>query len=137
MAEIAITRVYAAPREEVWAAWTKSERLAQWWGKRGWRATDVELDVRPGGAFRVTSVSEDGAAMSSDWVYREVVAPERIVFGAPGEDREAVVTFAALDGDRTEMSFRTTIAPYLRDRAAAGMDSAFDRLAEHLQGAPR
>jgi uncharacterized protein YndB with AHSA1/START domain len=133
LAEIAITRVYDAPREEVWDAWTRPERLAQWWGKRGWRTASLEMDVRPGGSFRVVSVSDDGAEMASDWVYREVIAPERLVFGAPGDDREAVVTFAELAGGRTEMHFRSTISRELRDRATAGLASAFDRLAEHLQ----
>jgi uncharacterized protein YndB with AHSA1/START domain len=132
LAEIAITRVYAAPREEVWAAWTRPERLAEWWGKRGWRTASLEMDVRPGGAFRVTSVSDDGAEMSSDWVYREVVAPERLVFGAPGDDSEATVTLTELADGRTEMLFQTTISRELRDRAAGGLASAFDRLAEHL-----
>jgi uncharacterized protein YndB with AHSA1/START domain len=136
--EIAITRVYDAPREQLWAAWTQPERLAQWWGKRGWNTSFVEMDVRPGGIFRLTSVSDaDGAEMSSHWVYREVVEPERLVFGAPGEADEAVVTFAELAGGRTEMRFRTTISQAMRERAAGGLASAFDRLAEHLQGALR
>jgi uncharacterized protein YndB with AHSA1/START domain len=138
LAEIAITRVYGVPREEVWAAWTEPERLAQWWGKRGWTATSVDLDVRPGGAFGVTTVQDAGGAeMAQRFVYREVVAPERLVFGRPGEDAEAVVTFASLADGRTEMHFRTTIAPALRDTAAGGLASAFDRLADHLQSRPR
>ena len=41
--EITITRVYDAPRELVWRAWTEPERLARWWGKRGW-STPLVLD---------------------------------------------------------------------------------------------
>jgi uncharacterized protein YndB with AHSA1/START domain len=134
--EIAITRVYDAPRELVWKAWTEPERIATWWGRRGW-STPVEsvtLDVRPGGIFRLNSISdEDGREMPLDAVYREVVEPERLVFGAPGRVN-AVVTITDLGDDRTEMTFRTTLlaTEASRDGAAAGVESAFDRLAEHL-----
>jgi uncharacterized protein YndB with AHSA1/START domain len=133
--EIEITRVYQAPREQVWKAWTEPERIARWWGKRGWRTppSSVTLDVRPGGAFRLNSISDsDGREMPLDAVYVEVDEPERLVFGR-GDER-ATVTFADLGDGRTEMTFRTTMeaTEALRDRAAAGMASAFDRLAEQL-----
>ena len=133
--EIAITRVYDAPREQVWKAWTEPERIASWWGKRGWNTppSSVTLDVRPGGVFRLNSISEaDGREMPLDAVYREVVEPERLVFAKGGE--HSTVTFTDLGDGRTEMSFRTTIEADepLRDRARAGLASAFDRLAEQL-----
>jgi uncharacterized protein YndB with AHSA1/START domain len=93
----------------------------------------VTLDVRPGGAFRLNSISDaDGSEMPLDAVYVEVVEPERLVF-ARGDER-ATVTFADLGDGRTEMTFRTTMTATeaLRDRAVAGMASAFDRLAEQL-----
>jgi uncharacterized protein YndB with AHSA1/START domain len=140
---ITITRVYAAPREAVWRAWTAPEQIAAWWGKRGWRTPveSVTIDLRPGGAFRLTSVSEaDGTAMPTDAVFREVVPGERLAFAeAPRPDchagAEGVVTFAALPGGGTEMVFRTTLLALgdFTGEAAVGMASAFDRLAEHLR----
>ena len=129
--EITITRVFDAPRELVWKAWTEPERLARWWGKRGWSTplSTITMDVRPGGAFRLVSVSdEDGHEMTLDAVYGEVVEPERLTFGA------ATVTLSDLGDGRTEMVFRTTMqaTDELRDVAAGGLASAFDRLAEHL-----
>jgi uncharacterized protein YndB with AHSA1/START domain len=129
--EITIRRVFDAPRELVWRSWTEPERLARWWGKRGWTTplSSVTMDVRPGGAFRLTSVSdEDGAEMRMDTTYREVVEPERLAFG------EATVTLTDLGDGRTEMIFRTTMqaTDELRGRAEAGLSSAFDRLAELL-----
>jgi uncharacterized protein YndB with AHSA1/START domain len=124
--QIAITRVYDAPRERVWAAWTEPAQLARWWGKRGWNARleTIVLDVRPGGTFRVTTVSEhDGSEMTNEATFHEVVPPERLSFG------DAVVTFADLGDGRTEMTLHT-IDP--GDRASAGVRSAFERLAEHL-----
>ena len=136
--EIAITRVYDAPRELVWRAWTEPERLAAWWGRRGWNAvlSSIEIDLRPGGVFRVTTVNEaDGAQMTTSGVYREVVEPERLVFADP--DRPGAVgsvVLTDLGGGRTEMRFRAGVrmGALLRERAAAGVASAFDRLAEHL-----
>jgi uncharacterized protein YndB with AHSA1/START domain len=133
--EIAITRVYDAPRERVWRAWTEPAEIARWWGKRGWSTPpeSVVLDVRPGGAFRLNSINEtDASEMPLDAVYREVVEPERLVFGAG--DRVATVTFSDLGDGRTEMTFHTTMhaTDELRARAEGGMRSAFDRLGESL-----
>jgi uncharacterized protein YndB with AHSA1/START domain len=130
--EITITRVFDAPRELVWKAWTEPERLARWWGRRGWSTplASIAMDVRPGGVFRLTSINdEDGREMPFEAVYREVVEPERLVFGA------ATVTLADLGDGRTEMVFHTKLeAPdEVRDEAAVGLASAFDRLAEGLE----
>jgi uncharacterized protein YndB with AHSA1/START domain len=135
--ELTITRVFDAPRESVWKAWTEPDHLARWWGRRGWNAqrSTLVMDVRPGGRFRVTSVCEaDGSKMTNEGVYREVVAPERLVFGDGADGRTATVTLTDLADGRTEMVFTTMIeaSEQLRDTAAAGMRSAFDRLAEQL-----
>lgn len=143
--ELAITRVFDAPRELVWKAWTEPERLARWWGKRGWTAqpSTITMDVRPGGVFRLIAVNdEDGTEMPSEGIYREVVEPERLVFveppGAGCPDNEGavgVVVLTDLGDGRTEMAFRTTVYTTSEnlDRAAAGMASAFERLAEELR----
>jgi uncharacterized protein YndB with AHSA1/START domain len=130
--EITITRVFDAPRELVWKAWTEPERLARWWGKRGWSTplSSVSMDVRPGGVFRLNSISDaDGREMPLDTVYREVVEPERLAFG------EATVTLTDLGDRRTEMTFHTTVemTDATRRSAEGGLASAFDRLAEQLE----
>jgi uncharacterized protein YndB with AHSA1/START domain len=135
---IHITRIYDAPRELVWRAWTEPERLATWWGKRGWSTpvASITMDVRPGGAFRLTSIAEaDGAEMPLDAVYREVVEPERLVFARTDSDRLATVTLTDLGDGRTELVFDTTMqaTERLRGVAEGGLQSAFDRLAEHLR----
>jgi uncharacterized protein YndB with AHSA1/START domain len=131
MAEIVVTRVFDAPRERLWRAWTEPHELARWWGKRGWSTPphSVTMDVRPGGEFSLLSVSdEDGREMRLDTTYREIVEPERLSFG------EATVTFTDLGDGRTEMVFRTTteMTDEIRRRAAGGLASAFERLAEQL-----
>ena len=131
MAEIVVTRVFDAPRERVWRAWTEPSELARWWGKRGWSTPpeSVTMDVRPGGEFSLLSVSgENGREMRLDTTYREVIEPERLVFG------DATVTFTDLGDGRTMMEFHTTteMTDELRRQAEGGMASAFDRLAEQL-----
>jgi uncharacterized protein YndB with AHSA1/START domain len=138
--EIEIVRVFDAPREQVWKAWTEPEELARWWGKRGWSTpvSSITMDVRPGGAFRLNSISEaDGAELPLEAAYREVAEPERLAFESDGG--LATVTFAELDDGRTEMTFRTTMraTEELPRRAMAGMGSAFDRLAEQLNTTTR
>jgi uncharacterized protein YndB with AHSA1/START domain len=136
--ELTLTRVYAAPREAVWRAWTEPEQIAAWWGKRGWRTPpeSVTLDVRPGGAFRLTSISDaDGTEMRHDGVYREVLEPERLVFAELREGGAVgTVTLTDLGDGRTEMTFHTTMrtTAAIREAARGGLTSAFDRLAELL-----
>jgi uncharacterized protein YndB with AHSA1/START domain len=142
--EITVTRVFDAPRQLVWDAWTDPEQLAQWWGKRGWNtpAASVTLDLRPGGVLRLTSISdEDGTEMPMEGVFREVVEPERLVFEEPSEDAwhegaVSTVAFTDLGDGRTEMVLRATVhtTDEMRRTAEAGMNSAIDRLAEHLGG---
>ena len=140
--EITITRVFDAPRELVWKAWTEPDQLAQWWGPPGWtnRLETLKMDVRPGGAFRITSVSdEDGTQMTTSGAYREVLEPERLVLEEPGEDAwhdnaVSVVTLTDLGDGRTEIVLHATIqtTEEMRAHAEAGMVASLDRLAEHL-----
>jgi uncharacterized protein YndB with AHSA1/START domain len=140
--EIKIRRVFDAPRELVWKAWTEPEELAQWWGPPGWTTPleTITMDVRPGGAFRLTGVSEDGTEMPQAGVYREVVEPERLVLeespeGAWHEGAVSVVTLTDLGDGRTEMVSHMTIqtTEEMRERAEAGVAGSIDRLAEHLE----
>jgi uncharacterized protein YndB with AHSA1/START domain len=145
--EITITRVFDAPRELVWEAWTEPGQLASWWGADGWSnpLEKITMDVRPGGAYSVTSVSdEDGSEMTVQGVYREVVEPERLVLEEPAEGAwhegaVSVMTLTDLGDGRTEMVVRTTIhtTPDMRSVAEEGMTTSFERLVEHVAQAAR
>ena len=139
--EVTITRVFDAPRRLVWEAWTDPGQLAAWWGARGWSADPARLtmDVRPGGVFSLTSVSEDGREMPQEGIYREVVEPERLVIeeSAKGnwhEGSEIAVTFTDLGDDRTEVVLHGTIntTEEMARMAMGGMSETIERLAEHL-----
>ena len=140
--DITIRRVYDAPRQLVWDAWTDPAQLAHWWGKRGWSTplSSITLDVRPGGVLRLTSISDaDGSQMPMEGVFREVVEPERLVFEEPTEESwhggaVSTVTLTDLGHGRTELVLHATVhtTDDLRRTAEGGMNSALDRLAEHL-----
>jgi uncharacterized protein YndB with AHSA1/START domain len=78
--ELVITRIFDAPRALVFKAWTEAERLAQWWGPKNFTMGVVRHDLRPGGYFHYSMRSPQGDEMWGKFVYREIVAPERIVF---------------------------------------------------------
>lgn len=77
---ITITRVFDAPRELVYKAWTDPERLAQWWGPHGFTNPVCEVDLRPGGIWRIDMQGPDGTIYPNKGVYQEIVAPERLVY---------------------------------------------------------
>jgi uncharacterized protein YndB with AHSA1/START domain len=77
---LVITRVFDAPRELVWKAFTESDRLARWWGPKGFTMLVRTLEFRPGGVFHYALRSPEGQVMWGRFVYRDIVAPERLVF---------------------------------------------------------
>ena len=78
--EFAITRVLDAPRKLVFDAWSKPEHLARWWGPKGFTVKIETLEFRPGGRFHYSMAMPNGTLMWGLIVYREIAAPERIVF---------------------------------------------------------
>ena len=74
-----ISRVFDAPRERVFDAWTKQEQFVQWMCPPGVEITLCEIDMRRGGAWRIDGRSSDGV-FSSSGVYLDVLRPERLVF---------------------------------------------------------
>jgi uncharacterized protein YndB with AHSA1/START domain len=89
--EIVISRVFDAPRELVWNAWTDPRQIAQWWGPTGFTTTIEKMDVRPGGVWKHVMHGPDGTDYSNKSVFTEVVKPERIVFSHSGGKKGAKV----------------------------------------------
>ena len=108
--EIDIVRVFDAPRELVWRAWTDPDQIAAWWGPAGMHTPreSVEMDVRPGGVFRLTMVSDDnGAEFPSDMRFTAVEPIETLAFAWEGQRGigagAATLTFRDLGDGRTEL----------------------------------
>ena len=141
--EICSERVFDAPRDRVFDAYTDPELISRWWGPRGTTTFVEQMDVRPGGGWRfVIRNDADGEETGFKGIYREVSAPERIVQtfeweGMPGHVVIETATFEAL-GERTRVRgtslFHTTEE---RDGMIAsgmerGLSDSHDRLAELL-----
>ena len=90
--EFVITRVFDAPRALVWKAWTEPERMMRWWGPKGSTMLDCKMDLRPGGIFHYRMRYINGQDMWGKFVYREIVAPERLVFINSFSDAEGGLT---------------------------------------------
>lgn len=114
--ELKLRRIFDAPRELVWQAWTRPEMLIAWFGPPEWPAVETEQDLRPGGTWRacLRSATEDRLLWQGG-VYHEVVPPERLVFSFKWEsddhedgtpvDTQVIVLFAEMPDGRTEMDF--------------------------------
>ncbi|MER8781166.1 SRPBCC domain-containing protein [Mesorhizobium sp. M1006] len=81
---IILTRVLAAPCEQVFEAWTQPEHVACWWDPSGEPLAQCEIDLRPGGAFRFVNRHPPGANQFAG-VYREIAPPRHLVFEAGGD----------------------------------------------------
>lgn len=97
--EFIITRVFKAPRDVVWKAWTERDQLMQWFGPKGFRISTAKLDFRPGGMFLYCMRSDSGHEMWGKWVFREIVPQEKIVVINSFSDENANVTKAPFSQD--------------------------------------
>ena len=90
--DFVISRVFDAPRELVWKAFTDPERMQHWWGPKGFKVIASKMDLRPGGTYHYGMKAPDGSAMWGKFVYREIAAPERMVFINSFSDEAGGVT---------------------------------------------
>ena len=139
--EIAMTRVFDAPRRLVFDAFTRPELLKRWLGVfGGWSLAVCEIDLKVGGAYRYVWHGPDGATMGMRGVYREIVPGERIVstekFDEPWYDGEAVGTVVFVEqGGKTTVTMTVRYASkevrdaVLESPMEKGVAAGFDTLA--------
>jgi uncharacterized protein YndB with AHSA1/START domain len=144
--EIVSERVFDAPREAVFAAFTDPGLIPKWWGPRHMTTVVDQMDVRPGGVWRFVAHDHDGQEQGFRGIYREVTPPERIVQsfeweGMPGHVVIDTVIFEDL-GERTKLTtislFHTTEERdgMLSSGMERGLGESHERLEEMLaQGA--
>jgi len=139
------TRVFDAPRDLVFSAWTDPKHLAQWWGPNGFTTTTHSFAFRPGGVWRFVMHGPDGRDYQNRVTFDEIVPPERIVYRhGGGGDVEPVqftqtVTFADLGNGRTLLTWHGTFPSAAeRDRvikeygADKGLTQTMARLADFV-----
>lgn len=151
--EVLITRVFDAPRELVFQAWTDPGHLRRWFAPHGCTVEFPALDLRPGGEFRSCLRTPDGQDCWCKGTYLEIVPPERISYSIAmadehgnlvdsvdaGKDsdwpRETIVTVTfAEHGNRTELTLHQTVSEEVAKRTGAYPSwlQMLDRLAEDL-----
>lgn len=141
--EVVMTRIFDAPREQVFDAFSNSELLRQWFGPRGWSLSQCEVDFRVGGDWRFVLRGPDGAEMGMRGTYQEIEAPVRSVHTESFDDYAkagaSVVTadFAEHDGRTTLTATVLYPSGEVRDAVlATGMEhgaaESYDKLAELL-----
>jgi uncharacterized protein YndB with AHSA1/START domain len=142
--EIVLTRVFGAPRRLVFEAWTRPEHVRRWYGCGQLQLVACDIDLRAGGAWRYTLRAPDGAQLTVQGVYREVVPPGRLVHteqtSRPGfTSSEALVTVLFAEHAGMTILTGTIVCRTIEDRDARlesgmerGVAEALDRLAAHL-----
>jgi uncharacterized protein YndB with AHSA1/START domain len=140
--EIVTERVFDAPRERVFGAFTDPELISQWWGPRGVTTVVDVMDVRPGGAWRFVCRNPDGSEEGFRGSYREVTPPERVVQtfeweGMPGHVIVETATFEDLGGRTKVTNVSLFHTPEERDGMLAtdmerGLNESYERLDELL-----
>jgi uncharacterized protein YndB with AHSA1/START domain len=144
--ELVLERVFSAPRELVFDAWTDPAHIAEWWGPQGFTTTIGQMEVRPGGIWRFVMHGPDGVDYLNEVIYEEIARPERLVYthgpGTVGRvgDLQAfhvTVTFAQ-QAELTKVTLRTRFASaeeLAKQKAMGAVEggySTMQRLAEYL-----
>lgn len=139
--DLVLTRMFDAPRELVFRAWTERERLQRWWGPLGFTNPECEIDVRPGGAIHIQMVGRDGSKYPMAGTFLEIVAPERLVFTSIPLDPNGeslfevlnVVTFEDVRG-KTKLTLRAMVTKTsaTAPQYLSGMDQGWSESLERL-----
>ena len=90
--DFVISRIFDAPREKVWRAWTDREELMKWFGPKGSSIPHAKLDLRPGGIFHYAMRTQDGHELWGKWVFREIIAPVKLVVISSFSDAQGGIT---------------------------------------------
>jgi uncharacterized protein YndB with AHSA1/START domain len=142
--ELEIMRSFDVPSRLLYEAWTGPEHLQHWQGApQGFTVTSQEVDLRPGGTFRICMRSPEGVDHWLQGVYREVVPAQRLTFThswldsnrQPGNETMVTITFTDRGG-KSELTLRQAGFPSVqaRDGHQLGWNSTLDRLGEYLAG---
>jgi uncharacterized protein YndB with AHSA1/START domain len=152
--DVMITRIFDAPRELAWMAWTDPEHFMQWWGPKDYTCPYCEMDLQVGGKYLYCMRSPEGKDYWGTGVFREIIPMERIVFTDSFADEKGnvvpathygmspdfplemlvIVTFEDL-ADKTKMTLQHIGVPIGPDNEGTqqGWSESFDKLAESLK----
>lgn len=137
--EIVTTRVFDAPRDLVFDAWTDPDQLKLWWGPRGFTNTFHVCEMKSGGQWKYTMHGPDGTNYQNECRFVEIARPERIVIDNLAVPRFRLTVLFEELGERTKITFRqlfetSSVYDQVKLFAVPGNEDNLDRLARHLAG---
>lgn len=144
--EMVVSRLFDAPRDLVFAAWS-DPHIGKWWGPNGFTTTTHMMDFRPGGRWRFVMHGPDGRDYDNLIIYDEIVPPERLVYHHSGEEDASDVIFKTVatfteENGKTRVTMRVILSSAAeRDRVAQeygaveGAHQTLSRLAAYLKQA--
>lgn len=155
--DIVLTRIFDAPLEAVWKAWTEPEQVMKWWGPTGFTSPSCKIDFREGGKFIFhmrASQEMNNADFYTAGVYKKIVPAELIEFtqglsdkdgnkinpttlGMPAdfpEEIPSLLAFKNVDGktELTAIEYGWTLGE-MREMSKLGLEQCLDKLAESLK----
>ena len=143
--EFVMERIFNAPRKLVFEAYSDCKHLAHWWGPKDWTLPVCQMDFRPGGIWLYCMRGPDGMESWGKATYREIIAPERIVYtdafvDVEGNELEGMpemlitMVFSEQDG-KTKLTSRTQFASAAELKAVLemGMEQGFTETLDRLE----
>ncbi|MCP4384930.1 MAG: SRPBCC domain-containing protein [Hyphomicrobiales bacterium] len=138
---LVVERIFKAPPDKVFNAWTDPEILVRWWGPEGLHTPEYTMDVREGGAWRTVMMNDKGEAHTASGVYREIAPPKRLVMtwaweqpdGERGHETLIELSFEpAEQGTRLKLVQRLFADVDARDNHRMGWNSTFSCLEQYF-----
>lgn len=126
---IRLTRSFAAPRAEIFEAWTRPEHVTCWWDTSGEPLTVCEIDLRPGGTFKF--VTKGHPEMPFAGTYQEIAPPERLVFEAMGATGRVILLNVASQ-TRMTVEIECRSAQQLEQCLQMGIDAGTSQTLDNL-----
>ena len=140
--DLVLTRIFDAPRDLVFKAWTEPERLKRWWGPKVFTTPVCKLDLRPGGAIRIDMRGPDGTIYPMTGVFQEIVEPERLVYTGAALNAQGEAFFEGLHtvefeehGGKTKLTLTVRILMTTPEAAVplAGMEQGWSQSLDKLR----
>lgn len=158
LSEFTITRIFEAPRDLLFSAWTEQQHLKQWFGPKGFTIPLCRLNLVPGGTFHYCIRAANGSEMWGKWTFREIVSPKRLVLVNSFSNKHGnltrhpyiadwpmeMLTTAIFLEDDGQTGLKLTWSPInaspaeirtfdtMHDAMTQGWNGTFDQLAEYL-----
>lgn len=154
MEGMTISRIFDAPVEEVWRAWTVPERVMRWWGPKGFTSPVAKIDLREGGKYLLSMRSPDEEMFWSTGVFRKIVPLKQLAYTDSFADEEGNVVpgsyygmdafpdethitllFEELGANKTKLTITQDGVPAgeLFDASLAGWNESLDKLEQSLK----